>query len=151
MAASEIPVDTSVKSVFKPLGANPRKWSNTLKQFVGKLPSNCLSVFEHFVGLARKELSNVSRLKVRKCTVTTTVFHKKYIFFQSNYKQVLLTAAFQDFCTLVSVNPFWSNVTFLYSLKTSENHRFSDVFRGYRNDVTSKCDIPVNTMLWVIA
>ena len=70
MAASEIPVDTSVKSVFKPLGANPRKWSNTLKQFVGKLPSNCLSVFEHFVGL-----------KVRKCTVTTTVFHKNiYIF-----------------------------------------------------------------------
>ena len=106
MAASEIPVDTSVKSVFKPLGASPTKWSNTLKQFVGKLPSNCLSVFEHFVGLARKGLSNISRLKARKCTVTTIVFHKKNIYFQSNYKHVLLTAAFQDFCSLVSVNPF---------------------------------------------
>ena len=28
---------------------------------------------------------------------------------------------------------FLLNVTFLYPLKTSGNHRFSDVFRGYRN------------------
>ena len=27
-----------------------------LKQFVGKLPTNCLSVFDHFVGLALKGL-----------------------------------------------------------------------------------------------
>ena len=33
------------------------KWSNTLKQFVRKLPSNSLSVFDHFVGLALKGLS----------------------------------------------------------------------------------------------
>ena len=39
------------------LGANPTKWSNTLKQFVGNLPTNCLSVFDHFVGLALKGLS----------------------------------------------------------------------------------------------
>ena len=32
------------------------KWSNTLKQFVGNLPTNCLSVFDHFVGLALKGL-----------------------------------------------------------------------------------------------
>ena len=37
-----------------PLSANPTKWSNTLKQFVGKLPTNCLSVFDHFVKLALK-------------------------------------------------------------------------------------------------
>ena len=30
-------------------------------------------------------------------------------------------------------NPYSSNVTFLYSLKTSENRGFSDVCRGYRN------------------
>ena len=38
------------------LSANPTKWSNTLKQFVGKLLTNCLSVFDHFVGLALKGL-----------------------------------------------------------------------------------------------
>ena len=38
--------------MLNPLSANPTKWSNTLKQFVGKLPANCLSVFDHFVGLA---------------------------------------------------------------------------------------------------
>ena len=31
------------------------------------------------------------------------------------------------------LNPYSPNVTFLYPLKTSENQRFSDVFRGYRN------------------
>ena len=36
---------------INPLSANPTKWSNTLKQFDGKLPMNCLSVFDHFVGL----------------------------------------------------------------------------------------------------
>ena len=42
---------------FKHLSVNPtkcKKMLNTLKQFVGKLPMNCLSVFDHFVGLALK-------------------------------------------------------------------------------------------------
>ena len=39
---------------FNPLSANPTKWSNTLKQFVGNLPTNCLSVLDNFVGLALK-------------------------------------------------------------------------------------------------
>ena len=38
-----------------PLSANFTKWSNTLKQFVGNFPTNCLSVFDHFVKLALKE------------------------------------------------------------------------------------------------
>ena len=41
-----------------PLSVNPTKWSNTLKQFVGKLPTNCLDVFDHFVILARKGLTS---------------------------------------------------------------------------------------------
>ena len=40
-----------------PLSANFTKWSNTLEQFVGKLPANCLSVFVYFVGLAPKGLN----------------------------------------------------------------------------------------------
>ena len=41
---------------FNTLSANFTKWSNTLTQFVGKLPTNCLSVFDHLVGLARRGL-----------------------------------------------------------------------------------------------
>ena len=41
------------------LSTNPTKWSNTLKQFVGNLPTNCLNVFDHFVKLALKELIKV--------------------------------------------------------------------------------------------
>ena len=48
------------KITLNPLRANPTKWSNTLKQFVGNLPTNCLSVFNHFVGLAFKGLRLVS-------------------------------------------------------------------------------------------
>ena len=38
--------------VVNPFSANPTKWSNTLRQFVGRLLTNCFSVFDHFVGLA---------------------------------------------------------------------------------------------------
>ena len=41
---------------FNPFRANPEKWSNTLKQIVGKLPTICLSVFDHFMNLALKGL-----------------------------------------------------------------------------------------------
>ena len=41
---------------INPLSGNPTKCSNTLKQFVGKLPTNCLSVVDHFVKLALKAL-----------------------------------------------------------------------------------------------
>ena len=38
------------------LSVNSTKWSNTLKQFkfAGCFPTNCLSVFDHFVWLALK-------------------------------------------------------------------------------------------------
>ena len=42
---------------INPLSANPTKWPNTLKQFVDKLPVNCLSVFGHFANLALKGLN----------------------------------------------------------------------------------------------
>ena len=47
-----------------PLSAKLTKWPNTLKQFVGNLPTNCLSVFDHFVGLALKGLRTMMSRKV---------------------------------------------------------------------------------------
>ena len=40
---------------LNPLGANPTKWSNTPKQLTN--PTNCLNVFDNFVGLALKGLT----------------------------------------------------------------------------------------------
>ena len=45
-----------VNNFIKPLNAKFIKWSSTLKQIVGKLPTICLSVFDHFSGLALKGL-----------------------------------------------------------------------------------------------
>ena len=48
---------------FNPLSANFTKWPNTLKQLSAILPTNCLGLIGHFVGLALKGL--------RKDTTTT--------------------------------------------------------------------------------
>ena len=53
------------KIALNPLSANPAKWPNTLKQFVGKLPTSCLSVFDHFVELALKGLKVVTEARRR--------------------------------------------------------------------------------------
>ena len=47
---------SQVQFILRPLSANPTKWLNTLKQFVVNLPTNYLSVFDHFVKLALKGL-----------------------------------------------------------------------------------------------
>ena len=47
---------TQFLNELKPLSANHAKWSNTLKQFVSSLLTNCLSVFDHFVGTALQGL-----------------------------------------------------------------------------------------------
>ena len=56
---------------LKPLSANPMKWSNTFKQF-----TNCLSVFNHFMGLALKGLTNFS--PVFAFFVNLFSFHGQY-------------------------------------------------------------------------
>ena len=44
------------------------------------------------------------------------------------------------------VNPFSTNVSFLYPLQTSENWRFSDVFEGYRSGVLIENGLNTVTM-----
>ena len=63
------PIHPWFEIMYSVMGINPfsatfTKWSNKLKQFVGNLPTNCLSVSDHFVGLALKGLSkNVTKNK----------------------------------------------------------------------------------------
>ena len=52
---SSMPKENSYEDL-NPLSANPTKWSNTLKQFAGNLPTTCFSVFDHFVKLLLKGL-----------------------------------------------------------------------------------------------
>ena len=47
-------LDNIRQPCLNPLNANTTKWSNTLKQFIGNLLTNCLSVFDHLVNLALK-------------------------------------------------------------------------------------------------
>ena len=62
------------KDQVNPFSTNFTKWSNTLKQFVGNLPTNCLRLFYHFVWLVLKGLINLIK---RSCNI---------IFLQNNGK-----------------------------------------------------------------
>ena len=53
-----------VKLKVNPLNVKLTKWPNTLKQFVGNLPTNFLSVFGHFVRLALKWLMTYNFTKM---------------------------------------------------------------------------------------
>ena len=49
-------------SFFNSLSAKPKIWSDTLKEFGGNLPTNCLIVFKHFVGLALEGLKHTTEI-----------------------------------------------------------------------------------------
>ena len=57
------PKYSAIWKLVNPFCTNPTKWSNTMKQFVGNLAKNCLSVFDHFVGLALEGLTLFKRNK----------------------------------------------------------------------------------------
>ena len=63
--------------IINPLSANLTKWSNTLKRFVGKLPTNCLSVFDHFLGLAFKGLTNLTTLVLMTKTIKNLSYKER--------------------------------------------------------------------------
>ena len=66
----------ALKTVFNPLSSNPEKWSNTFKQIVGKMPTICLSVFDHFMNLALKGLIAMNPLKILFYTAMKCLFIK---------------------------------------------------------------------------
>ena len=53
--------------IINPLSTNPTKWWNTLKQFVGKLPTNCFSVWPFCGGWNLRVNLNRLMKAVRYC------------------------------------------------------------------------------------
>ena len=80
-------ISTGIKNLYEnyfqvhlkcniPLKRKHTESSNTLKQFVPKLPTNCLSVFDHFEGLALKGLNylNYDLQQIAKSLSTWSLF-----------------------------------------------------------------------------
>ena len=80
-----------LKVEFNPLGTNPTKWSNALKQFVRNLLTICLSVFKHFVRLALKGLNSFCKnLFPTFCVITEKLFHTVlYSFWTDHLRNIL--------------------------------------------------------------
>ena len=85
--------------VTNPLSANFIKWSNTLKQFVGNLPTNCLSVFDHVVGLALKGL--ITKINI-------TFLFSKYVFHTSSFFSYKIRKATKNFSRSFRIFNQWS-------------------------------------------
>ena len=71
-----------------PLSVKITKWSNTLKQFVDKLPTNCLSVFDHFVTLVLKGLKYIPCAGYAIRGISNIVFEKGTQYFTINDKSL---------------------------------------------------------------
>ena len=72
-------------------------------------PTSHLSMFDHFVGLALKELNAAPNILLESL----------------NDNEIKLCQ---------SINPYGVTGLFLYPLKTQENQRFSEIFRGIEID-----------------
>ena len=67
--------------MVNPLNANPTKWSITQKQFVSKLLTNCLSLFDHFVGLVLKGLNSAALLSNDKTATFSSILQMCFALF----------------------------------------------------------------------
>ena len=75
---------------FKLLVTNHLKWSNTLKQFVGNVLANCLSLFDHFVGWVLEGLINQ-----KKCLTQVTL----QLYELANYRFIIVRSSHpEEFC-----------------------------------------------------
>ena len=85
------------------LSAKLTKWPNTLKQLVSNLPTNCLSVFGHFVRLALKRLKKNSEETLRnhkKDKQSSGVLYKTEQACNFIKKEVLAQVLSNEFCEI---------------------------------------------------
>ena len=72
---------------INPLSANPTKWSNTLKQFVGNLPISCLIWYNQYITQHFLYIDFYASILVSEKTWSTIVnslyaeFHLNILFF----------------------------------------------------------------------
>ena len=85
-----------------------------------------VSVFGVFLVLIFPHSDGCGKIRTGK-TPNTNSFHAVIVAYNSLYQKVLR----RKFVTMI--NPFSINVPFLYPLETSENLRYSEVFRRYRS------------------
>ena len=127
----------SVLYSLNPLSPNLTKWSNTLKQFVGNLPTNCLTLFDHFVGLVLKGLSSWKTRLMR-------LFKPQLVFSRDDFKAPCTTCKLQ---LPMSINllSFASSFSFFnpstdFKLKLGRSIKIWRFFEGSSPEITSvKC------------
>ena len=85
-----------------------------------------------FVSLLFLINNNLQRMLQKSVEIDVLELLKSQNFLSPNHGEGNVEKASKPYYSYY-LNPYSPNVTFLYHLKTSENRRFSDVFRGNRN------------------
>ena len=140
---------------INPLNTNPTKWSNTLKQFVGNLPTNYLSVFGHFVGLVFKGLSESLKSNFSNKNVLITevslakIFSKNICLFlkriictmkkEINGRPSTITTTTQRVYIILK---FWLNLCSFKWLRPTYYLGVSKTLLIAKRDISGKRDIP---------
>ena len=116
-------------------------------KMVKRQPANCLSAFDHFVGLALKRLTWPYEHITWNEITDAKPFQVTGLFIypmKTSEKRRLYRKRRVVWIGLISLSEqdknlsFSTNVPLLYPLKTSENLCFSDVFRWYRSETLVK-------------
>ena len=119
-----------MQTYINPLSVNPTKWSNKLKQFVGNLPTTCLSVIDHFVKLALKGYLRYKTITSQnvpsKAQIKNFLFRRK-IMFRSQDIQVFV---------LLTIPWFTKSVTSRYVLVHEIRCIFEYIFRTTNHEAT---------------
>ena len=126
------------KKVLNTSSTNPTKWSNTPKQFVSKLQTNCLSLFDHFVKLAVKRLKSGNNLQIAITSVYPQTFETefqrqkvqyfsiKHVNRHENSKKVYLQSTKEHLLPLIFV--ICNLATPRYTLKDSSGDSLNRLF-----------------------
>ena len=104
-------------SKLNPLNANRTKWSNILKQFFGKLPTNCLSVFDHFVGLTIIRLTSNPQCPWQCCLMDGCYLSFIVQFVKCMLNLCAVTIFKTSYC--FSLSKFWK-IYFVTSIATPQ-------------------------------
>ena len=136
MDSDSFVVHIKAENFYEDIANDVEKWFDTLSYnkddkrllTIGK-SKKVISLFkDELVGKIMKEFAALTA-KAYAYLMDDDTERKKSKGKKCVIKRELMFKNYKDFL----FNPFYSSVTFVYPLKTSENQRFSDVFRGYEN------------------
>ena len=111
------------------------KWPNTFKQFVGNLPTNCLSVFDHFVGLALKGLNLIACFIISISLLNDNLYtlHFSVLLFTDKKRRMKIANTIAVYSLAIHIH--FSNIFLDFSRKLNLQIKVSQILRYFAGNI----------------